>query len=558
MGAGTIAELVAARADDEHRGLLFEDSSWTWSEIVYECAVRAALLQAEQIRAAPGRPFHVGVLLDNVPEYVFLLGGAALVGAAVVGINPTRRGSELAHDIRHSDCSMVVTEAAHAPLLDALDLGPHLGVDRRFTIESNEWTGALAAHRNAKLPETLPGPESLFVLIFTSGSTGAPKAVRGTQGRFAALGARMPFGADDVLYCPMPLFHGNALASNFVPALTCGATIALRRRFSATAFLEDIRRYDATYFNTVGRALSYLLATPPSPDDRKHHVKFGLAPESSPADAAAFRERFGIPLVGGYGSSEGAIIITPIRGGKPGALGLPAPGSDVAVVDPGTGIERPRAEVDDNGSIVGGGDVIGEIVRRDPQLVFEGYYNNDEATSERNRNGWYWSGDLGYRDHDGVFYFAGRSADWIRVDGENFAAAPIERIIERHAAVAAAAVYGVPDAVTGDQVMAALELRAGSTFEPLEFAGFLAAQTDLGTKWAPRFVRIVDAMPVTGADKVAKLPLRAAAWLPGGGEVWWRPARDEPYRRMDDAARASLADRFAAHGRTSLLPRADS
>src|SRR5262249_47325420 len=231
------------------------------------------------------------------------------------------------------------------------------------------------------IPEAaaLPGPETLFVLIFTSGSTGAPKAVRGTQGRFAALGTRMPFGPDDVLYCPMPLFHGNALASNFVPALTSGATIALRRRFSATAFFEDIRRYDATYFNTVGRALSYVLATPPSPDDRKHRVKFGLAPESSPTDAAAFRERFGIPLVGGYGSSEGAIIITPIRDGKPGALGVPTPGSDVAVVDPATGNECPRADVDDNGSIIGGGDVIGEIVRRDPQLVFEGYYNNDDA-----------------------------------------------------------------------------------------------------------------------------------------------------------------------------------
>jgi steroid-22-oyl-CoA synthetase len=553
MGVETIAGLVAARVDDEHRGLLFEDSSWTWAEVAHECVVRAAMLRAEQARTAPGRPFHVGVLLDNVPEYVFLLGGAALAGAAVVGINPTRRGSELAHDIRHSDCSLVVTEPAHAPLLDGLDLGPELRGDRIFTIESDEWHAARADHIDATIPEPLPGPETLFVLIFTSGSTGAPKAVRGTQGRFAALGTRMPFGADDVLYCPMPLFHGNALASNFVPALTCGATIALRRRFSATAFFGDIRRYDATYFNTVGRALSYVLATPASPDDRAHHVKFGLAPESSPADAAAFRRRFGIPLVGGYGSSEGAIIITPIRDGKPGALGVPASGSDVAVVDPATGIECPRADVDGNGSIVGGGDVIGEIVRRDPKLVFEGYYNNEGATSERNRNGWYWSGDLGYRDHDGVFYFAGRSADWIRVDGENFAAAPIERIIERHPAVAAVAVYGVPDPVTGDQVMAALELRAGHAFDPDRFAAFLAAQPDLGTKWAPRFVRIVDEMPVTGADKVAKLPLRAAAWL-ARGAVWWQPVRGDAYRPMDDAARASLADQFAAHGRTALLP----
>src|ERR1700760_3344055 len=96
----TIAGLVAARAADEHNALLFEGASWTWAEVAHECAVRAATLRAAYSGAGP---FHVGVLLDNVPEYVFLLGGAALAGATVVGINPTRRGDELAHDIRHTD-----------------------------------------------------------------------------------------------------------------------------------------------------------------------------------------------------------------------------------------------------------------------------------------------------------------------------------------------------------------------------------------------------------------------------------------------------------------------
>jgi fatty-acyl-CoA synthase len=546
----TIAELVAARADDESAGLIFEGRTWTWAEVTHECAVRASVL----LDARGDGPFHVGVLLDNVPEYVFLLGGAALAGAAVVGINPTRRGEELAHDIRHTDCALVVTETAYAPLLDGLDLG--VAADRIVTIESEPWRTTLDAHAEADIPDALPGPDALFVLIFTSGSTGAPKAVRGTQGRFATLGQRMPFTSDDVLYCPMPLFHGNALASNFVPAFTSGATIALRRRFSASEFFDDLRGVGATYFNTVGRALSYVLATPPSSDDRTHRVKFALAPESSPADAAAFRERFGIPLVGGYGSSEGAIIITPVRDGKPGALGVPAGDADVAVVDPATGAECPRAELDENGSLTAASSTvaIGEIVRRDPRLVFEGYYKNEEATAERSRNGWYWSGDLGYRDHDGVFYFAGRTADWIRVDGENFAAAPIERIIGRHRDVAAVAVYGVPDPVTGDQVMAAVELRAGRAFDAPGFAAFLDAQRDLGTKWAPRFVRVVDALPVTGADKIAKLPLRTPAWTRGDGEVWWRPERDAGYVPLTDAAAARIAAQFAEHGRTPLLP----
>ena len=167
-------------------------------------------------------PFHVGVLLDNVPEYVFLLGGAALAGATVVGINPTRRGDELAHDIRHTDCGLVVHRGrVRTAFSTDLDLG--IAADRILTVESDAWHAvARRARRCAHTRRRCPGPETLFVLIFTSGSTGAPKAVRGTQGRFARSGARMPFGPDDVLYCPMPLFHGNALASNFVPAVTLG------------------------------------------------------------------------------------------------------------------------------------------------------------------------------------------------------------------------------------------------------------------------------------------------------------------------------------------------
>src|SRR5690349_19993050 len=126
------------------------------------------MLRAERARA-PDRPFHVGVLLDNVPEYVFLLGGAAIASAAVIGYNPTRRGAELARDIRHADCSIVVTDAEYMPLLDGLDLGPELGPDRIFTIESDQWRAARSAHADAVIPEVLPGPESLFVLIFTSG-----------------------------------------------------------------------------------------------------------------------------------------------------------------------------------------------------------------------------------------------------------------------------------------------------------------------------------------------------------------------------------------------------
>ena len=136
---------------------------------------------------------------------------------------------------------------------------------------------------------------------------------------------------------------------------------------------------------------------------------------------------------------------------------------------------------------------------------FEGYWRNDEAERARLREGWYWTGDLAYRDEAGFFYFAGRDHDWLRVDGENFASAPIERILQRHPDVVLAAVYAVPDPVVGDQVMAAVQLRpALDALDPDGLADFLAAQGDLGTKWAPRFVRMSAALPDHGDQQGAQ------------------------------------------------------
>ena len=272
------------------------------------------------------------------------------------------------------------------------------------------------------------------MLIFTSGSTGAPKAVRLTQGRAAraAMGP-MGFGPDDILYCSMPVFHGNALMSMVFPSLASGASLVFKRKFSASGFLPDIRDYHCTFTSTIGRALAYILATPPTDRDRDHDLKFMLSPEASTEDMKAFRRRFGPPVFGGYGSSENAIVMMPSPGQPPEALGVPAPGLDIAVMDPTTEQECPPARFDADGRLLNADEAIGELVGRNALDRFEGYYNNDAATRERTRSGWYWSGDLAYRDAEGVFYFAGRNADWIRVDGENFAAAPVERVIQRFA-----------------------------------------------------------------------------------------------------------------------------
>ncbi|MEY2398548.1 MAG: steroid-22-oyl-CoA synthetase [Actinomycetota bacterium] len=527
----SIAEALVARADDDTDGILSVDGRWTWRQVVAECAARAATMR---------RGEHVGVLLENVPEFVFLLGGAALAGAVIVGINPTRRGEELARDIRHTDCDVVVTDRAQAGLLEGLELG----CDVRLVED--------AAYAPAPVPADLASPEDLYCLIFTSGSTGAPKAVQMSQGRAVRTGSQgaVAFGPDDVLYCAMPLFHGNALFANLFPAIISGAAVALRRKFSAGEFLADVRSYGATYFNYVGRALSYILAQPETPEDADNQLKFCLGSEASPADRKEFRRRFGCFVVEGYSSSEGGVVIQPVSGMPKGALGRPAEGVDVVVLDPDTGIECPRAKFDDTGALRNAADAVGEIVGRDGLRSFEGYYKNPEATQERGRDGWYWTGDLGYRDEDGIFFFAGRSSDWLRVDGENFAAGPVENVISRFPGVRAVVVYPVPDPRTGDLPMAALEY--DGDFDADAFEAFLAAQPDMGTKWTPRFVRIVDAIPVTATGKVDRNPLRKQRW-DTTEPVWWKPTAKEPFRVLTDADAKTLREQFAEHRREDVL-----
>lgn len=551
---GTVAALVRSRTGDGNVGLSFESTDQTWAEVVSEMEVRARFLEHE-VRSGPA---HVGVLLDNVPEYLYMLGGAALSGRVVVGINPTRRGDELARDVRHADCQMIVTDADHAGLLNGLDLGAADG--RVFVSDGADHEAALRPYRgpDAAPIRATPTAEDLLLLIFTSGSTGAPKAVRMTQGRAGANdGTAMGFGPDDALYCAMPIFHSNALSTMVFPSMGTGATLVLTRRFSASAFLNDIRDHGCTFTSTVGRVLTYILATPETEHDRAHRLKFILAPESSAVDMKAFKRRFGVPVFSGYGSSENAIIMAPSPGQPLDALGVPGEGLDVAIIDPATMRECPRARFDDDRKLLNADEAIGELVGRNSLDRFEGYYANEEATSERTRAGWYWSGDLAYRDEEGVFYFAGRNADWLRVDGENFSATPVERVIQRFPGVSGVAVFGVPDDRTvDDQAMAVIEMSPGVEFDPELFDEFLAQQRDLGTKWSPRYVRLSAALPVTATNKVNKAPLRQDRWTSAGGDpIYWRPERREGLRLLTDDDRAEIRSRFHASGRREFLDR---
>lgn len=541
----TVAELIELRRDDDSTGILIDDRRWSWREVFTESDRYAAAFEAMLTTA----PRHVGLFMDNCPEYLFALFGAALAGVTVVGLNTTRRGVELERDITHTDCALVVTDDQQVELLSGLDLG---GIEV-LDVGGARWRSLLDDATPATERRTVTSDDRLL-LIFTSGSTSAPKAVIMTQGR-AARGALTSTwsSSSDVLYCAMPLFHGNALNAIVLPALVSGAAIALRERFSASQFIDDLRRYDATFFTSVGRAISYVLATPERPDDTEHRVKFALAPESSVTDVREFRRRFAISCITGYGSSENAVVMVPVKAMPAHALGRPQDGIDAAIVDATTNEICPAAEFDEHGRMTNADEAIGEIVGLNTIDRFEGYYKNPQADAQRSRNGWYWTGDLGYRDADGFFYFAGRQGEWLRVDSENFAAAPVEQILGRFPAAAAVAVYGIPDERTADdQVMASIEMVHGHAFDPERFERFLAEQLDLGAKWAPKYLRITT-LPVGATNKIDRRRLQRERWHTDD-PLFWRPGRGGAYVPMTPDDVAALEARFEQYGRSSTRP----
>ncbi len=525
----SLRDLLLARCDDPRPGLLFEDEQLSWAEVVTEGCDRAAALRS---LLDPDRPPHVGVLLENTPDFLLTLGAAALGGLVVVGLNPTRRGEGLAGDVRRTDCQLVLTDAGHADLLG--DVGVPV-----VPVESPDWSDLLERHRGAPVPEADVDADTLVMLIFTSGTSGDPKAVRVTQAKVAGPGTmlaeRFGLGPEDVAYLSMPLFHSNAVMAGWGPALAGGATVALARRFSASGFLPDVRRFGATYANYVGKPLTYVLGTPERADDADNPLRLVFGNEANERAIAEFGRRFGCTVVDSYSSTENAVVVQRRPDMPPGALGWPLPG--VAVLhDDGSPVAD--AVFDADGRLLNAEKAIGQLVNTTGAGAFAGYYDDPAAEAERMRGGMYWSGDLAYRDADGWVYFAGRTADWLRVDGENLAAAPLERIWLRHPAVEQAAVYAVADPGpmgVGDQVVAALVTSRPLSAE--EVGAFLDSQGDLPTKGRPRWVRLLadlDELPRTATTKVLKRDLAAQGPVAGRGRLLERDERGTTYVEVLD------------------------
>ena len=567
----TLAAALRARVADsaERRFLRFEAETWTFADAFREACRYANLFL--KVRD-PGRPFHVGVLMDNVPAFVFAELGCGLAGAALVGLNPTRTGPFLARDVGHAECQIVVVEARYAEQLQAA-LGSEPGAHPAVFV-TDRWD---AADTPRAMPPDAPGwtsleaalvgvadsdparpvePGDLLMIIFTSGTTTAPKGVLNSNGRLMLLGwgasvHMCQFRPTDTVYAAMPLFHANAQVLALVPAVCAGGCIALARRFSKTHFLADIRRYGATLFNYVGSPFAYIMDTPAQPDDADNPLRRAYGNEAPRQYVEAFARRFGCEVVDGYGASEVGVGFTRDATDPQRALGR---AEGVKILDE-HGTECPAAVFDAHGRLLNADTAVGEIVNTAGAFMFEGYYKDTESTQARIRNGYFYTGDLGYRDADGFIYFAGRDAEWLRVGGENFLARPIEEVLSRFPDIMLASVYGVPDPEAGDQVMATVVMQTGTTFDPAAFSAFVDSASDLPPRWRPMFVRVAREAPVTHTNKVLKRVLRREKFLVDriADPVYWRPrgvAVFQPFS-VDDLAglrarfeRAGYADRL--------------
>jgi fatty-acyl-CoA synthase len=518
----TVQRLLRERSSDDSLGMKYQGAQQTWREHLRDAAAQAAALLSI---ADHGRPLHVGVLLGNSPDMLTQMAAAGLAGYVLCGINTTRRGGALLADIHRADCQIIVTDAEHRPLVDSLDLN---GI-RLLDTSSAEWSDLVDASGDLT-PHREVSPMDTFMIIFTSGTSGNPKAVQVSHFMAAAAGqslvGRFELTTEDVCYISMPLFHSNAVVGGWAPAVVSGAAMA-PAKFSASGFLDDIRRYDATYMNYVGKPLAYIVATPEQPDDADNPLRVAFGNEASDKDIDEFGRRFGVQVEDGFGATENAVIVVREPGTPKGSIGKGFDG--VAIYDSETVAECPVAHFDKDGALANADEAIGELVNTSGTGFFTGYYNDPEANAERTRHGIYWSGDLAYRDAEGWIYLAGRTAEWMRVDGENLAAAPIERILLRLKQINRVAVYAVPDENVGDQIMAAIVLNQDAALTPEQFGAFLDAQPDLSPKAWPRYVRIAADLPSTATHKVLKRELSAQGATAGEGELWTREPRATTY-----------------------------
>ena len=579
--------------------LLFEGRVYTYGDVYGEAVRYAALFgkarrdRTSDGRVGPGEQLAVGVYQENTPEFVFALFGAALSGDVLFGINTGFRGETLANVINQAGMTLLLADPARLDRMESIlpqlekagreDVllvdGPGAGGNRsvRTVAEAIEASGNEAGSgRRGRIDIFSP-----LIVIYTSGTTGAPKGVPLSHLKLLGAGVitrrRIRLTRHDRGYVAMPLFHANAWYLGILPVLMAGGSFVLKRRFSASAFEEDILEHGVTFMNYVGQPLHYILHALERKYGSGEAVEAALARHprnrfriahgngASAVDREKFVRYLGMEHVyEAYGSSEAPISTVVFPGDPAGSVGRV--GSRSVVILDKQGNPCPPGVVDGQGRLLDYEEAVGEIARKIPRdnIFFDRYFNNPEDSEKKFRGGYFLSGDLGHiRIVDGkrYLYFHGRTDDWIRKDGENFSAENVLEYALRHPDVELAVAYGAPCEVSDEKVMIAVKLKEGVSFDPKAcYEWFMRQQKEAGMdpKWMPDYIRVVDAFPVTETQKIVYRSLKDENFnieRDGQMRVYFQQRGDDTYRPLTPEAFAEIKSRFLEAGRQELLTR---
>lgn len=455
----------------------------------------------------------LALMLQNSPEYLYLLLGAAKLGVVTVPINTAYKGEGLVHIINNSDAEILVLDdlyistvneiAAHLTRLRLLVVHAGHAFERDSGFSHLDWLplDALRAS-SAEKPIVEVRHTDPVMILYTGGTTGLSKGVVMTN-HFYYFYAQMVansigYTEEDISYTCMPLFHINAQIGSIMSALYAGAQVALYQRFSASTFWDEIIASQATIFLGMGAVGNILMKNPPSARDRENRVRLAVI-VPPPGDLEGFERRFGLRVIyETFGMTE-CLIIPPklYEPRRPGCCGKPIEDYEVQIVDDDDIPLAPRQT--------------GEIVvhPRQPYTMMSGYYKMPEATLEAFRNLWFHTGDLGYFDEDGFLYYVGRKKDAIRRRGENIPAFEIERVVNQHPAVLESAAIAVPSELGEDDVKIVIVLRPGLSMTHEEVVRY--CESRMAYFMVPRYVEFREALPKNPSQRIEKYKLRADA-----------------------------------------------
>lgn len=456
----------------------------------------------------------VAIQCGNRPELLAALIGCALTGLVLLPVNTASRGAQLAYYVKNSQARVFIADAAqfaHIESAYATDADAMASLLAVWSLDGEAAATAIPklvpiddVPLAGSLSPVEPVSTSPAVVIYTSGTSGPSKGVLCSHAQLYWWGhyslQNLGIRSTDVLYTCLPLFHINAL-NTFFQALLSGGSMVIGAKFSVTRFYADLARAEATVTFLLGAMLPMLLSRDPAPDEREHQVRVVLAPGATARHYEAFEQRTGIEVLDGYGSTESNFAIcTPLGEPRPGWMGKVTPGFQARVVD-----------ADDNEVPHG---TAGELIlRSDQPFAFaQGYLGMPEKTVEAWRNLWLHTGDRVLRDEDGYFKFIDRLKDSIRRRGENISSYEVEQVFMAHPAIAEVAAFAAPSELAEDEVMCALVLREGASFDPLELIKW--CEPRLPYFAVPRFLRTMTALPRTENGKVQKYKLRAEGRTP--------------------------------------------